>query len=1021
MATVLSNVELWHKATVWILPKVSILQWHAGTVTNCVEGEEWKFTVETTDGAIHTIVTKPVDSSYNEFECVKRRDESALTSGKQVTDLTSLIFLNEPEMVNCVQHRFASKNIYTGIGPILVAVNPFERLPIYGDDIADSYFDATTLADSKALGPHIYYLSDSAYRRMFIDKYNPDRREDQVILVNGESGSGKTESTKLVLQYLARISSKVLDELDDPALVSNDIERLIAASNPITESFGNAKTSRNNNSSRFGKIIDLLYSGDGFIEGAVICTYLLETVRVAFQTKGERNYHVFYEMFAGLDGVLKQEWGLTSLESFRYTNQSGEYSRHDGETDLDNFRRLEQALNDVALDSIDRETIFRVVAGILHLGNVTFEESSESGSDGAIFSSRSDAHLLQVFHLLGISESDLLVAISKRSFIVAGCEIHKSLNIENAVSARDAMAKTLYDLLFKWLVNSVNVTLHADTLFPASTIAVLDIFGFEYFQKNSFEQLCINYANEKLQDHFNYATFQSQQEMYLEEGLQWIVTEYPDNSERLELFEHKSTGLFALCDEQLKIAKPTDEKLVNVLYARCANRTHFSASKRDQSHRAFTVHHFACDVTYSIDGFLEKNKSEIAFEINNCIANSSNRILRAALLVHSSDESMPTAAMTPSPTMKRRSSTNSVAPLLRKKSSGGSRRQSVGKKSHTVASQFAKQLAGLVQKIRSSRSHFIRCVKPNMQLEPLTFDYEMVLSQLRCGGALDAIQVFRAGFPNRMDFSYFVTRYATFLCICGLNPITRDMSQCMQRAQHNGLEVYWRIAASRLIDIVKLTANVLNVIEDTQLPDDVDILSGLQLGKTGVFLRATVYEYLERLHHACVTFIAKRVQRRWRAHCLARSMAPGDRKGVQQYHAIQALIYFSDHKKRQVRSMVSATVLLQRRVRVMFVVVYKKKIVRGITLFKARFRGYLGRLFVHNMKVNAATTIQSHYRGYCDKRAYLHKRSALIQMQKISRGKLSRLLKSRMIRSVFLIQRVARGHCGRQIVVCLLI
>ncbi|CAE7676585.1 XI-H [Symbiodinium microadriaticum] len=248
-------------------------------------------------------------------------------------------------------------------------------------------------------------------------------------------------------------------------------------------------------------------------------------------------------MFAGVESAFRQEWGLSGLDAFRYTNQSGEYNRHDGESDEENYRRLERAMKDVGLDNVDKEMIFRIIAGILHLGNVTFAESTESGSDAATFSPQSADHLKQVCCLLGVSECDMLIAMSKRSFLVAGCEIHKSLNVESAASARDAMAKTLYDMMFKWMVNAVNETLYTDSGLPASTIAVLDIFGFEYFQINSFEQLCINYANEKLQDHFNYATFESRQEMYLEEGLQWTVTNYPDNSERLDMFEHKTNGI----------------------------------------------------------------------------------------------------------------------------------------------------------------------------------------------------------------------------------------------------------------------------------------------------------------------------------------------------------------------------------------------------------------------------------------------------------------------------------------------
>jgi myosin heavy subunit len=305
---------------------------------------------------------------------------------------------------------------------------------------------------------------------------------------------GKTESTKQVLRYLASISSKVVLRIAND-IIDNDFESLIVATSPITESFGNAKTSRNNNSSRFGKFIELFYSPDGYIEGAVISTYLLETVRLIYQMPGERNYHVFYEIFAGLDPELKAEFGLTTLQSFRYTNQSGEFSRYDGESDTDNYHALLTAMKRINLDSEEIENVFRTVAGILHVGNLLFEECTATGSEGAIFSQKCDSHIDNIRVTLGIDSRHLLQGLTERNITIAGSTITKRLPVEGAINARDAFAKTLYDLVFKWMIQSVNNSLKFDDYDDrSSVIGVLDIFGFEYFTANSFEQLWYNYS-----------------------------------------------------------------------------------------------------------------------------------------------------------------------------------------------------------------------------------------------------------------------------------------------------------------------------------------------------------------------------------------------------------------------------------------------------------------------------------------------------------------------------------------------
>jgi myosin V len=370
----------------------------------------------------------------------------------------------------------------------LVAVNPFERLEnLYGPVVFDQYL-GKSVAAARQLGPHVYQLSEAAYQKMFIDKFNPDKRENQSILVNGESGAGKTESTKQVLRYLTNVSTVLAQSLRDKGveIPDDNFESMIIAANPITESFGNAKTSRNNNSSRFGKFIELNYSVDGYIESASITTYLLETVRLVRQSAGERNYHIFYEIYSSLSPNKKEEFALTSLADFRYTNQSNEYNRHDGESDEENFTALSNALTQCGLDDAQKMEVFSTVVGVLHLGNLSF---SPADNNGVKVSPNCEVHIQKIEQLLGLQREALVAAVTKKKVVIAGSEIMKELDEVNAVSARDSFAKILYDLLFKWLIRQVNISLRCTVETRASFIGVLDIFGFEYFTHNSFEQL----------------------------------------------------------------------------------------------------------------------------------------------------------------------------------------------------------------------------------------------------------------------------------------------------------------------------------------------------------------------------------------------------------------------------------------------------------------------------------------------------------------------------------------------------
>ena len=922
-------------------------------------------------------------------------------------------------MIKCLKDRYDSKVIYTSIGPILMAMNPCKKLPYYTYEILTKYYNAgNSLLEEEPLEPHVFQISDRAYRRMFVDKFDPDKRENQSILLNGESGAGKTESTKHVLHYLAVVSSNVASTLGVSSQ-NCDIENQVVASNPITESFGNAKTIRNNNSSRFGKFIELLYTADGYIEGATIRTYLLETARVVHQRIGERNYHIFYEIFAGLTQEQKDKYSLTSLEDFYYVGQSNIYERTDGEKDDENFERVKDAMTTLQISESMQEEIIKIVIGILHLGNVEFEEIIVGGVEAAIFSTSTAMHLNKACELLGLSKEMLLSAVGRRSISVAGAEIEKTINAMGAISAKDTVAKIIYDRLFQWIVSEVNQVMEADTKGnSASFIGVLDIFGFECMQKNSFEQLCINYTNETLQYHFNYTVFISEQEVYEEEGLKWTFVDYPDNSERLDLLENRIYGIFPLCDEQLKLPKASDEKLAQSYYDKCITNKYFSASKAERVLNEFTIIHFAADVRYQTAGFLDKNRGDCAKEIMDCIQYSQNSLVSELATV--SDD--PSHSHTSSSAGRRSSRGSSVgggmsSPLKHSRYFNMATRQQnlsnsnthnnmkrlsvTAKKTTTVSSQFSRQLHDLMTKIRSTRSHFVRCIKPNDNLLPNKFESDTVLLQLKYGGVLGAVQVFRAGFPHRIAFSNFVNRYSGLCYPIGRNPMTNDFCKLMAEARKTGNRKLWKLAAAALIAIVPLAETVMNMLDRTRNHSTVDVIDGLRLGKNQVFLREPVVDHLDVLLHRAIYMEAARLRylfivwKTIKAGKVFRLSTHGSKQ-----IATTSLAFFGDIKRYKVIKHVAATVTLQRRVRVFLELRRRKTIIHGCILLQAVFRGWKGRERVRKIRSDAATILQTSYRRHKLRSRYLRWKRAAMRIQLIVRSWLQRRQTRRRVKVV---------------------
>ncbi|CAO2831955.1 unnamed protein product [Amaranthus hypochondriacus] len=628
---------------------------------------------------------------------VHPKDPEAPFSG--VDDMTKLAYLHEPGVLDNLKRRYDINEIYTYTGNILIAVNPFQRLPhLYDGDMKEKYKGAA-LGD---LNPHPFAIADSAYRLMVNEGIS------QAILVSGESGAGKTESTKSLMQYLAFMGGR-------SGVEGRSVEQQVLESNPVLEAFGNAKTVRNNNSSRFGKFVELQFDERGRISGAAIRTYLLERSRVCQVSDPERNYHCFYMLCSAPKEDI-EKFKLDSPRNFHYLNQSNCYEV-DVIDDAKEYVATRRAMNVVGIGSHEQDAIFRVVAAILHLGNIEFAKGIEPDSSEAK-DEKARFHLKTAAELFMCNEKTLEDSLCKRVIVTRGESITKNLDPEAATVNRDALAKIVYSRLFDWLVNKINSSIGQD---PDSKflIGVLDIYGFETFKTNSFEQFCINLTNEKLQQHFNQHVFKMEQEEYTREEIDWSYIEFVDNQDVLDLIEKKPGGIIALLDEACMFPRSTHETFAEKLYQTFTNHKRFSKPKLSRTD--FTISHYAGEVTYQTDLFLDKNKDYVVPEHQELL-NASKCAFVASLF-----------------------------PPLPEDSTKSSKFSSIG-------TGFKHQLQSLLETLNATEPHYIRCVKPNNLLKPAIFENDNVLHQLRCGGVMEAIRISCAGFPTRKPFHEFIDR-----------------------------------------------------------------------------------------------------------------------------------------------------------------------------------------------------------------------------------------------------------------------
>ncbi|NWH72650.1 MYO15 protein, partial [Piaya cayana] len=620
-------------------------------------------------------------------------------------DMTQLEDLQEAAVLSNIRTRFERQLIYTYIGSILVSVNPYRLYNIYGTEQVQQY-------EGRALGenpPHLFAIANVAYSKVVDAKHN------QCIIISGESGSGKTEATKLILRYLAAVSQK------------RSTAPQILEATPLLESFGNAKTVRNDNSSRFGKFVEIFLE-DGLICGAITSQYLLEKSRVVFQAKSERNYHIFYEMLAGLPAQQRQRYCLQGAETYYYLNQGGN-CEIPGKDDAEDFRRLLNTMEVLSFSVEEQNSIFRILSSVLHLGNVYFEKYETDCQEVATVVSATE--IRTVAELLQVSPEGLQKAITFKVTETLREKIFTPLTVESAVDARDAIAKTLYSLLFGWLTDRINKLVYPRR--EALSIAILDIYGFEDLNFNSFEQLCINYANEYLQSFFNRIVFQEEQEEYIREQIEWKEIPFSDNQPCIDLISQKPYGILRILDDQSCFPQATDHTFLQKChYHHGANPLY---TKPKMPLPEFTIKHYAGKVTYQVHKFLDKNYDQVRQDVLDLFISSRTKVVANLFFGHAQ-------VIARQRSLIRRSSTRT-------------RRY----KAPTVAARFQQSLLDLVEKMERCNPFFVRCLKPNNKKEPGLFEADVVSSQLRYSGILETIRIRKEGFPIRIPFLVFIDRY----------------------------------------------------------------------------------------------------------------------------------------------------------------------------------------------------------------------------------------------------------------------
>ncbi|KAF1665378.1 Unconventional myosin-VIIa, partial [Aptenodytes patagonicus] len=720
------------------------------------------------------------------------------TSIHGVEDMIRLGDLNEAGILRNLLIRYREHLIYTYTGSILVAVNPYQLLPIYSPEQIRLY-------TNKKIGempPHIFAIADNCY-------FNMQRNnKDQCCIISGESGAGKTESTKLILQFLAAISGQ-----------HSWIEQQVLEANPILEAFGNAKTIRNDNSSRFGKYIDIHFNKRGAIEGAKIEQYLLEKSRVCRQAQDERNYHVFYCMLRGMTMEQKKKLGLGKATDYNYLAM-GNCTTCDGRDDSKEYANIRSAMKVLMFTDTENWEISKLLAAILHMGNLQYEARTYDNLDACEVVQ--SASLITAASLLEVDPQDVMNCLTSRTIITRGETVSTPLSMEQALDVRDAFVKGIYGRLFVWIVEKINAAIYRppsqELKSVRRSIGLLDIFGFENFTVNSFEQLCINFANENLQQFFVRHVFKLEQEEYNLENINWQHIEFTDNQDALDMIAIKPMNIISLIDEESKFPKGTDATMLHKLNSQHKLNTNYIPPKNNYETQ-FGINHFAGIVYYETKGFLEKNRDTLHGDIIQLVHSSKNKFIKQ---IFQADVAM-----------------------------GAETR----KRSPTLSSQFKRSLELLMRTLSVCQPFFVRCIKPNEYKKPMLFDRELCVRQLRYSGMMETIRIRRAGYPIRYTFVEFVDRYRVLMP--GVKPAYKqgDLRGTCQRIAEAvlGKDDDWQIGKTKIF--LKDHHDMLLEIErDKAITDKV------------ILIQKVVRGFKDRSNFLKVRNSVLMIQRYWRGH-----------------------------------------------------------------------------------------------------------------------------------------------------------
>ncbi|XP_034669956.1 myosin heavy chain, muscle isoform X29 [Drosophila subobscura] len=639
---------------------------------------------------------------------------------EKAEDMSNLTYLNDASVLHNLRQRYYHKLIYTYSGLFCVAINPYKRYPVYTNRCAKMYRGKRR----NEVPPHIFAISDGAYVDMLTNHVN------QSMLITGESGAGKTENTKKVIAYFATVGASTKKE-DPEAKKKGSLEDQVVQTNPVLEAFGNAKTVRNDNSSRFGKFIRIHFGPTGKLAGADIETYLLEKARVISQQSLERSYHIFYQIMSGSVAGVKDMCFLSD-NIYDYFNVSQGKVTVPSIDDGEEFQMADQAFDILGFTKEEKENVYRITAAVMHMGGMKFKQrgrEEQAEQDGEEEGGR-------VSKLFGCDPAELYKNLLKPRIKVGNEFVTQGRNVQQVSNSIGALCKGVFDRLFKWLVKKCNETLDTKQK-RQHFIGVLDIAGFEIFDYNGFEQLCINFTNEKLQQFFNHHMFVLEQEEYKREGIDWAFIDFGmDLLACIDLIE-KPMGILSILEEESMFPKATDqtfsEKLTNTHLGKSAPFQKPKPPKPGQQAAHFAIGHYAGCVSYNITGWLEKNKDPLNDTVVDQFKKSQNKLLIEIFADHPGQ-----------------SGGGEQAKGGRGKKGGGFA---------TVSSAYKEQLNSLMAILRSTQPHFVRCIIPNEMKQPGLVDAHLVMHQLTCNGVLEGIRICRKGFPNRMVYPDFKMRY----------------------------------------------------------------------------------------------------------------------------------------------------------------------------------------------------------------------------------------------------------------------